>query len=495
MKHCLIALLVCGCVTFAQPVYGPYTVLGPPADDYVTPRFVPLSNDEVAVFYVDANTVLQTEYTLGQQGASSPPRIIGGGGDSSYSIVSSASDFSGSESHWAILVCGKHGSYERYHCIFQAGDTSENRSVGGFYLCNPDGCRSIFDHCVSSDFSGGWDIVLFSAGADNPIGEWNATPYYANASSASIDSFRYVNCGFSWEHCFSGPLYFRCTQTPSGPLFVYEAGFWTETIVLFPDSLAMNDPFEEPLHWGLDCPVAPFDLQQTRGSRLIAFSGREEFPYYMSDDAPQGVATFDTSGYCEIVELPEIERDPDALAFHPDYGWAVLLHNQNYISVATVDTNGTLITEPGILYWHEGESAIMDADIALTDDGKVIVLWSERDHWNEPAARLRAAWTTWDTQLAAQPADRVSLPETVALSAYPNPFNSEVRIAYSLPQADDIDLTVYNLQGQVVERLIDERTAAGEHELSWQPQTTSGVYFVRLQTANQTQTQKILYLK
>ncbi|MBU0691704.1 T9SS type A sorting domain-containing protein [bacterium] len=90
---------------------------------------------------------------------------------------------------------------------------------------------------------------------------------------------------------------------------------------------------------------------------------------------------------------------------------------------------------------------------------------------------------------------RSSQPLTVSLTACPNPFNSEVRIMYSLPQTDNVTLSVYNLQGQLVEHLLSERATAGEYSITWQPQATSGIYFVRLQTGVVTATQKVLYLR
>jgi hypothetical protein len=302
-----------------------------------------------------------------------------------------------------------------------------------------------------------------------------------------------LNCHFDYEYCGSGPLYFQCTQIPSGPLFVYQLLSGYETVILFPDSLAVYDPYEEPLHWVLDCSVTPFDFQQTRSGRLVAFTGKEES--YYGEYHPQGIATFDTTGECSIVALPEIPRDPDALDFHPDFGWAALHYDQNHISVATVDTNGAVITSPGILYWREGDAAIMDADVTLTEDGKVVAVWSERDAWDQPTTRLMLAWTEWETQLDSPHQSPSLLPQSLSLSAYPNPFNSEVRIEYSLPTAGEIELSVYNVQGQLVEQLIDERVTAGEYFATWIPKSSAGVYFVSLQTEATRQTTKILYLK
>ncbi len=59
-----------------------------------------------------------------------------------------------------------------------------------------------------------------------------------------------------------------------------------------------------------------------------------------------------------------------------------------------------------------------------------------------------------------------------------------------------MSLSVYNLLGQEVACLCDEVRPAGEHRLAFDGSgLASGVYLVRLQAADVTQTQKVLLLK
>ncbi|MBK7143058.1 MAG: T9SS type A sorting domain-containing protein [bacterium] len=44
---------------------------------------------------------------------------------------------------------------------------------------------------------------------------------------------------------------------------------------------------------------------------------------------------------------------------------------------------------------------------------------------------------------------------------YPNPFNPSTEISFTLPSRTDVRLTVYNLLGQQVTRLVDEMMSAG----------------------------------
>ena len=79
---------------------------------------------------------------------------------------------------------------------------------------------------------------------------------------------------------------------------------------------------------------------------------------------------------------------------------------------------------------------------------------------------------------------------------YPNPFNPTTTIAYGLPQAGKVQLTVYNLLGKEVTRIVDGEMPAGYHEISLDAtDLSSGIYFYRLQTGDFVQTRKMVLLK
>lgn len=64
------------------------------------------------------------------------------------------------------------------------------------------------------------------------------------------------------------------------------------------------------------------------------------------------------------------------------------------------------------------------------------------------------------------------------LQNYPNPFNPETMISFNLPVTSDINVTVYNLLGQIVDVVADARFDAGKHNIVFNGAAlTSGVYF------------------
>ncbi len=82
------------------------------------------------------------------------------------------------------------------------------------------------------------------------------------------------------------------------------------------------------------------------------------------------------------------------------------------------------------------------------------------------------------------------------LQNFPNPFNPITQIFYALPQDGHVQLAIYDLRGQRVALLVDERQPAGQHSAVWQAQEqSSGVYFIKLQTGGLVQVRKAVLMK
>lgn len=79
---------------------------------------------------------------------------------------------------------------------------------------------------------------------------------------------------------------------------------------------------------------------------------------------------------------------------------------------------------------------------------------------------------------------------------YPNPFNPSTTFSFSLPQASHVELTIFNMQGQEVARLVDQRLPSGDHRRQWEAAALpAGLYVYRLQVAGQQLTKKLLLVK
>ncbi|MBD3385595.1 T9SS type A sorting domain-containing protein [candidate division KSB1 bacterium] len=100
---------------------------------------------------------------------------------------------------------------------------------------------------------------------------------------------------------------------------------------------------------------------------------------------------------------------------------------------------------------------------------------------------------------------QVTVPEPPScqlMAPYPNPFNANTQIRFTLLKPDRVLLTVLNLKGETVLRLMDERLSPGEYTAMWRGvdqnnhSVASGVYIIHLQSeSGASQSAKIVYSK
>jgi Secretion system C-terminal sorting domain/Immune inhibitor A-like, MAM domain len=89
------------------------------------------------------------------------------------------------------------------------------------------------------------------------------------------------------------------------------------------------------------------------------------------------------------------------------------------------------------------------------------------------------------------------IPSEFALGkAFPNPFNPSTTISFDVAQPGNVSLVVYNVMGQEVARIADREFQAGSFNATFNAATmSSGVYFVRMEAASFSATQKIMLMK
>ena len=84
---------------------------------------------------------------------------------------------------------------------------------------------------------------------------------------------------------------------------------------------------------------------------------------------------------------------------------------------------------------------------------------------------------------------------------YPNPFNACTEIYYSLPFNGDVDLSVFDIAGQYIKKLVRERQLAGLKSVTWNGRdennwnVSSGIYFYKLRADALSATRKMLLVR
>ncbi len=106
---------------------------------------------------------------------------------------------------------------------------------------------------------------------------------------------------------------------------------------------------------------------------------------------------------------------------------------------------------------------------------------------------------TWEVNVTPNSvySDEPRHPDTPTLyPPMPNPFNSVTTIRYYLPTASRINLSLFDVQGRLVDAFVEGNKAVGMHNFTLSSgELSSGLYLLRLQTESQIQTEKLLLLR
>ncbi|MFH1867322.1 MAG: T9SS type A sorting domain-containing protein [Patescibacteria group bacterium] len=142
-----------------------------------------------------------------------------------------------------------------------------------------------------------------------------------------------------------------------------------------------------------------------------------------------------------------------------------------------------------ISFVASGEAGLRQPDIlSLVGSGAVNTRITGTVNTNVPVYSVVEALT--DVPESTTPAS------FVLTQNYPNPFNPTTRINYALPGAVKVTLKVYDLLGQEVALLVNERQPAGNYEVTFDASNIpTGLYIYRLRAGEFTQTKKMLLTK
>ncbi len=84
---------------------------------------------------------------------------------------------------------------------------------------------------------------------------------------------------------------------------------------------------------------------------------------------------------------------------------------------------------------------------------------------------------------------------------YPNPFNPSTTIRYSIPETGNVSINIYDIEGNLISTLLNNKQSPGTYEVTWNGKNkqgtlvVSGVYFYKIQAGNLSKVSKMLLLK
>lgn len=103
----------------------------------------------------------------------------------------------------------------------------------------------------------------------------------------------------------------------------------------------------------------------------------------------------------------------------------------------------------------------------------------------------------WDNPLIIRETSDFFNPDGFVLyQNYPNPFNSRTKVTYYLYRSAVVNLSIYDISGAEIIRLVNKYQKAGRHEVVFEaPALASGIYICRLQSGDRIQSRKMFLIK
>jgi hypothetical protein len=84
---------------------------------------------------------------------------------------------------------------------------------------------------------------------------------------------------------------------------------------------------------------------------------------------------------------------------------------------------------------------------------------------------------------------------------YPNPFNPTTRIDYEIPSSGDVDIKIFNINGELIKVFTRSNQPSGRYSVNWDGRNSnnqpvaSGIYLYRVSFGNSVLTRKMLLIK
>lgn len=114
-----------------------------------------------------------------------------------------------------------------------------------------------------------------------------------------------------------------------------------------------------------------------------------------------------------------------------------------------------------------------------------------------PESEAAEAIDLMDIEIEPETEKTAVIPQKFALDpAYPNPFNATTVIRYQLPQETHVKVHVYNINGQLVQTLVNERQTPGFYSVNWNSaEFASGIYLYQIVAGDFQQVRKCMVIK
>jgi probable HAF family extracellular repeat protein len=138
------------------------------------------------------------------------------------------------------------------------------------------------------------------------------------------------------------------------------------------------------------------------------------------------------------------------------------------------------------------ENFILDWAIKINDQGWIIGIGHYGPYWGSARGFVLKPSAGASTSVIGNQRE-----DAFGLHLLPNPVTNRLVVEFSLPGEGAARISVVDVTGREVARLVDQVVPAGARRVSWEPNAghASGVYYVRLETSGQAQSKQFVLLR
>jgi hypothetical protein len=221
------------------------------------------------------------------------------------------------------------------------------------------------------------------------------------------------------------------------------------------------------------------------------------FDTNVTSDASEDAFTSEYFDITNVGETAEYTIDIEMIEY-PE-GWFMTWCNQP-LPEADVNEGCHHHTQPFTFTFPSNSTFTLDFQVNNTAGAEGQVVFEYVITGGDLAEAIILPFTYQTTDYVSND-NSVNPVNTMKLNNYPNPFNPETTISYTLNKSSQVKLEVYNILGQHVATLVDQPQTAGNHAIVWNGKDkngnklSSGIYLSKLSSDAQVKMGKMILMK
>lgn len=188
-------------------------------------------------------------------------------------------------------------------------------------------------------------------------------------------------------------------------------------------------------------------------------------------------------------------RQP-CLVYHEKYGLIAFIDGNNGPFIRRSIDNGDTFEDREIIY--KGRQYTSKQALAINDSGYLFAATGDIAHKRLLLHRRPMPLTPVTNIQDITSVNDIEFPFVLT---YPNPFNPNTRIRFSLLEKEPVRIAIYDVNGKLIKKIADKTLSAGTHEYVWNGRTDhnnsvgSGLYFCRITAGSKSKTMKLILIR